>query len=64
MREADYKIKDAEWKLFDPSNPHFLPVGYKSHGLALKADYQIQPNESAEQYWDRVRTEILLTHNK
>lgn len=51
--------------LLDSANPAFFIKGYRDHGRALAADYQIKRgkggriSESAEEYWARVRREIL-----
>lgn len=58
QKEADYNIKAAEWRLLDPANPAFLPVGYEKKGKNLQSDYKINPDETAEDYWDGVRKDL------
>ena len=58
MAETDYAIKSAAWKLLDPANPAFRPVGFEDHGKNMQATAKVRPDESAEQYWARVRREI------
>lgn len=59
MKESDYGIKEAEWKLLDPGNPAFRPVGFRDWGRNMQASYRILPSEDAKAYWDRVGADIL-----
>lgn len=45
------------WEL-DRANPGFAEKDYRSHGLALRADYKMREGESADEYWARVLVEI------
>lgn len=55
--------------MLDIANPGWYVRDYKEHGLALRADYKMLRNkdgaviETAQDYWDRVRKEIMTEVN-
>lgn len=57
-KETDYIIKAAEWRLLDTGNPAFQPVNYEKSGKNMQASYRVQPGESPEEYWARVRADL------
>ena len=62
MKESDYGITEAAWKLLDPGNPAFRPVGFRDWGKNMQASYRIRPDEDARTYWARVLSDILNRH--
>lgn len=62
--ESDYSIKAAEWKLLDTGNPAFRPVGFADFGKNMQASFKIAPQESAERYWDRVRSTLAQARTR
>jgi len=59
MKETDYGNDFAKYGcLLDTGNPAFYVKDYSQRGKSLSADYRIEPVETAEEYWQRVRKQI------
>lgn len=41
-------------------SPHFYIPDHREHGKSLACDYPSHPNENSEEYWIRVKREILF----
>lgn len=56
--ESEIPIKAKEWRLLDTANPAFRPADHDEWAKTQTATYKIEDNETAEQYWARVRKDI------
>ncbi len=57
-RKAERKIPNKLGLTLDTANPAFFIKGYRAYGKALSASYSMRSDESPEEYWKRVKTEI------
>ena len=64
MKETDYSVKAAAWKMLDYANPAWRPVDYSGFGKNMQCEFPMLRNErgevveSGETYWARVRSEL------
>lgn len=64
-KESSYPAVRPGDCLLDISNPGWYHRDYRAHGLALRADYKMLRDkngaitETAQEYWDRVRKQIM-----
>lgn len=64
LSEWNWEASYAKCSPHDPRKPQFghpkwAPPDHRDHGKALRCDYPSQSDENAEQYWARVRKEIM-----
>lgn len=68
-RESSYPAVRPGDCLLDIANPGWYIKDYSKHGKALRADYKLQRDkygqvtEHPEQYWDRIRKQIMTEFN-
>ena len=55
---AEFRREHGEWPEWYYAAKD--PVDHRDHGKALKCEYKMQEGEYAEDYWNRVRQEILI----
>lgn len=70
FKETDYPAVRPGDCLLDIGNPGWYIRDYRKHGLAIKADRKMLRDkngaitETAQEYWDRVRKEIMSVNTE
>ena len=66
MKESDYAVKAAAWRMLDYANLAWRPVDFSGSGKNMQCNYPMKRNsageviEFAEEYWERIRHELWI----